>query len=47
MAAQACDPVDDIRGTADYKRHLAAELTIRTLRIAAHRVRNTAEPEGN
>jgi aerobic carbon-monoxide dehydrogenase medium subunit len=47
MAAQACDPVSDIRGTAEYKRHLASELTIRTLRMAAERVRNTPEPEGN
>jgi aerobic carbon-monoxide dehydrogenase medium subunit len=38
-AAQACDPVTDIRGTAEYKRHLASELTIRTLRTAAERVR--------
>ncbi|MFZ1176671.1 MAG: xanthine dehydrogenase family protein subunit M [Mycobacterium sp.] len=42
-AAQACDPVTDIRGTAEYKRHLASELTIRTLRSAAQRVRTTAE----
>ena len=38
-AAEACDPVADIRGTAEYKRHLASELTIRTLRTAAERVR--------
>jgi aerobic carbon-monoxide dehydrogenase medium subunit len=38
-AAAACDPVTDIRGTAEYKRHLASELTIRTLRTAARRVR--------
>lgn len=37
-AAQACDPATDIRGTAEYKRHLASELTIRTLRSAAQRV---------
>ena len=37
-AAQACDPVTDVRGTAEYKRHLAAELTIRTLRTAAQRI---------
>ncbi|HTQ22325.1 xanthine dehydrogenase family protein subunit M [Mycobacterium sp.] len=47
LAAQACDPVDDIRGTAEYKRHLASELTIRTLRTAAGRVRNQPAPEGN
>ncbi|MEK1273653.1 xanthine dehydrogenase family protein subunit M [Mycobacterium ulcerans] len=46
-AAQACEPVTDIRGTADYKRHLAAELTIRTLRSAVGRVRNQPAPEGN
>ena len=46
-AAEACDPVTDIRGTAEYKRHLASELTIRTLRSAAHRVSNAAAPEGN
>jgi aerobic carbon-monoxide dehydrogenase medium subunit len=39
MAARACDPVDDVRGTVEYKRHLASELTIRTLRMAAERVR--------
>ncbi|MGO8938673.1 MAG: FAD binding domain-containing protein [Mycobacterium sp.] len=38
-AAQACEPVTDVRGTTEYKRHLASELTIRTLRSAAERVR--------
>jgi carbon-monoxide dehydrogenase medium subunit len=42
-AAQACDPVTDVRGTAEYKRHLAAELTVRTLRTAAQRVRDSRE----
>ena len=36
---EACEPVTDVRGTAEYKRHLASELTIRTLRTAAERVR--------
>jgi len=47
QAAEACEPVTDIRGSADYKRHLAAELTTRTLRTAVERVRNVCEPEGN
>jgi aerobic carbon-monoxide dehydrogenase medium subunit len=38
-AADACDPVSDMRGSADYKRHLASELTIRTLRTAVERSR--------
>jgi aerobic carbon-monoxide dehydrogenase medium subunit len=38
-AGEACDPVTDVRGTAEYKRHLASELTTRTLRTAAQRVR--------
>lgn len=46
-AAEACNPVTDMRGTADYKRHLASELTIRTLRTAVERVRSSSEPEGN
>jgi aerobic carbon-monoxide dehydrogenase medium subunit len=37
LAAQECDPVPDQRGPADYKRHLAAELTHRALRRAAER----------
>jgi carbon-monoxide dehydrogenase medium subunit len=36
-----------MRGSADYKRHLAAELTTRTLRTAVERARNIPEPEGN
>ena len=41
IAAGSCRPVTDARGSADYKRHLAAELTRRTLRIAASRVVST------
>jgi carbon-monoxide dehydrogenase medium subunit len=37
IAAASCTPVTDGRGTADYKRHLADELTRRTLRTAAER----------
>jgi aerobic carbon-monoxide dehydrogenase medium subunit len=46
-AADACEPLRDMRGTAEYKRHLAAELTTRTLRTAVERVRNIPEPQGN
>jgi carbon-monoxide dehydrogenase medium subunit len=46
-AAEACEPASDMRGSADYKRHLAAELTTRTLRTAVERARNIPEPEGN
>jgi len=35
MAADTCNPVSDQRGPADYKRHLAKELTLRALRRAA------------
>jgi len=37
IAAQHCEPVADQRGPADYKRHLAGELTTRALRRAARR----------
>ncbi|MHA6795135.1 FAD binding domain-containing protein [Pseudonocardia bannensis] len=39
IAAEHCRPVADQRGPADYKRHLAGELTVRTLRRAAARAR--------
>ena len=38
-AAESCAPVTDMRGSAEYKRHLAAELTRRTLRTAVERAR--------
>ena len=38
IAAEHCRPVSDQRGPADYKRHLARELTIRALRRALARV---------
>ena len=37
LAAEDSDPVSDLRGPADYKRHLARELTERALRRAAER----------
>jgi aerobic carbon-monoxide dehydrogenase medium subunit len=37
IAARTCDPSTDQRGSADYKRHLAGELTRRTLRKAVER----------
>ncbi|HEY7276893.1 MAG TPA: xanthine dehydrogenase family protein subunit M [Trebonia sp.] len=45
IAAEHCRPVSDQRGPADYKRHLAQELTKRALRRAAHRARPAMEPE--
>jgi carbon-monoxide dehydrogenase medium subunit len=39
LAAEECDPTDDQRGSAAYKRHLAGELTTRALRRAVERVR--------
>jgi aerobic carbon-monoxide dehydrogenase medium subunit len=37
IAAEHCRPTSDQRGPAEYKRHLARELTIRALRRAARR----------
>jgi carbon-monoxide dehydrogenase medium subunit len=37
LAAEDCEPIGDQRGPADYKRHLARELTHRALRSAAER----------
>jgi carbon-monoxide dehydrogenase medium subunit len=39
IAAEHCRPVTDQRGPADYKRHLACELTVRALRAALRRAR--------
>jgi carbon-monoxide dehydrogenase medium subunit len=39
IAAVHCRPVTDQRGPASYKRHLAAELTVRALRRAVGRAR--------
>lgn len=37
LAAAASEPVTDMRGSTEYKRHLAAELTTRALRTAVQR----------
>jgi aerobic carbon-monoxide dehydrogenase medium subunit len=42
LAAENCEPVTDARGTADYKRHLADELTRRALRRAVARIEGRA-----
>src|SRR5499427_6190053 len=39
IAAEHCRPASDQRGPAAYKRHLAAELTVRALRRALRRAR--------
>ena len=43
VAAEHCRPVSDQRGPADYKRHLARELTARALRRALRRARAQSE----
>lgn len=41
LAAEECNPVADQRGPVDYKRHLADELTKRSLRLAVARALGT------
>ncbi|HUZ55554.1 MAG TPA: xanthine dehydrogenase family protein subunit M [Streptosporangiaceae bacterium] len=43
IAAEHCRPVSDQRGPADYKRHLAGELTTRALRAALARATGTGQ----
>jgi carbon-monoxide dehydrogenase medium subunit len=47
LAAQGCHPVSDQRGSADYKRHLADELTRRALRRAVQRAAGVSGTEGS
>jgi carbon-monoxide dehydrogenase medium subunit len=42
LAAQATDPVSDLRGPADYKRTVAGTMTLRALRRALERARANA-----
>lgn len=42
LAAQNCAPTTDTRGSAEYKRHLAGELTRRALRRAVARINERA-----
>jgi aerobic carbon-monoxide dehydrogenase medium subunit len=46
IAAANCQPSSDQRGPADYKRHLAGELTTRALRAAARRAADDHRPPG-
>ncbi|BEP13555.1 xanthine dehydrogenase family protein subunit M [Acidothermaceae bacterium B102] len=46
IAARSCNPATDMRGTEEYKRHLANELTRRTLRRAVARVQATPHIRG-
>jgi len=45
LAAEHCRPVTDQRGPADYKLHLARELTTRVLRLAITRARQATGSE--
>ena len=40
LAIQASSPIDDMRGTAEFRRHVVGVLTRRTIQIAAERARN-------
>ncbi|HLK43158.1 MAG TPA: FAD binding domain-containing protein, partial [Thermoleophilia bacterium] len=42
IAAEHCHPVSDQRGPAEYKKHLASELTIRALRRSVKRAQGQA-----
>jgi carbon-monoxide dehydrogenase medium subunit len=40
LASEAANPIDDMRGTAEFRRHVVGVLTRRTIRIAAERARS-------
>jgi carbon-monoxide dehydrogenase medium subunit len=40
LAIQAATPIDDMRGTAEFRKHVTGVLTRRTIKIAAERARN-------
>ena len=39
LASEASSPIDDMRGTAEFRRHIVSVLTRRTIKIAAERAR--------
>ncbi len=45
LAAENCSPSEDMRGSEDYKRHLADELTRRALRRAVERARGATKSQ--
>ncbi len=45
IAAASCQPATDMRGSAEYKRHLADELTRRALRTAVGRITAGSGPQ--
>jgi len=40
LAIEAATPIDDMRGTAEFRKHVTGVLTRRTIQIAAERARN-------